>query len=194
MLNNIYYNFKKSLLVLMIFTMVTVAFAENKHVKPTKQASVAETTQATENLAEAKVQPADVLDWANRAVTAIFSYNYKNYNKTIANNAQYLTPGAWKKYNAHLQSTGNAKTLTEHQITVIATVTKPSKIVNQGVVNGRYSWTVEVPMHTRYETADPKKTINQEENFLVTLQIVRMSSEKHPSGIAINSLLQQPVK
>lgn len=71
---------------------------------------------------------------------------------------------------------------------------KPGKIVNQGVINGRYSWTVEVPMRTRYETADPKKTINQEENFLVTLQIVRMPSDKFPSGVAINSLLQQPVK
>lgn len=194
MLSNMSCIFKKSLIILMMITICIISYAENKRAQPTKQAASNETTQPTENLAEAKIQATDILDWANRAITAIFSYDYKNYKKTIADNARYLTPGAWKKYNAHLQSNENLKTLTEHQITVIATVTKPSKIVNQGVINGRYSWTVEVPMHTRYETADPKKTINQEENFLVTLQIVRMPSDKYPSGVAINSLLQQPVK
>ncbi len=186
---------KQLIFAALLSTISITGMAEKASVNQTVTDQAPQTAPASsENLSEPKVQANDLINWANRATTAIFGYSYKDYKKTMADNAKYLTPGAWKKYSAHLQSSGNLKTLTEHQLTIIATVPKPSKIVNQGVISGRYSWTVEVPLYTRYETADPKKTITQEENYLITLQIVRMPSDQYPSGVAINSLLQQPMK
>lgn len=54
MLCNVNYILKKLLIAVMIFIMGALAYAENKGVKPAKQAKTEETTQTTENLAEPK--------------------------------------------------------------------------------------------------------------------------------------------
>ena len=69
-----------------------------------------------------------------------------------------------------------------------------AELVNEGVVDGRYTWRVNVPITISYASDDPKAKPKQPDNVLTSIQIVKTSPQENPEGIAINSLIEKPGK
>ena len=59
---------------------------------------------------------------------------------------------------------------------------------SEGVYNGRYQWTVQLPMVVNYQAGSQVRT----DNLLITLVIVRVPRLESPNGVGIEQWVAVP--
>ena len=132
--------------------------------------------------------PDTLLQWASKAVVGAYTFDFVNYNNQIAAVKPYFTETGWRDY---LQSVNNLiTTIVQNQIFVYGVVAGTPVIANQGPLPGvDYAWRVQIPFLVSYvTTAGPTNR-----SFLVTLSIVRMSTNINPQGIGIDQFVMAPL-
>lgn len=122
-----------------------------------------------------------ILSWANQAAVAAFTFDFLNYQQNFSDVRQYFTSDGYKNYLSALEESGTLKTVTAKRLVVKAVATDAPVIIKEGVISGRYSWKIEVPLVVRYESASERFT----RPFLVQMLIVRVPTQETPTGIGI---------
>lgn len=157
---------------LAMFSLFNITIA---HAAPTTDPALARATFSNDEL----------LMWANQAAVAVNTYNYANYQQQFQSiSQQYFTPDSWITYLNSLQNSGNIRTIVVKQMSLSATINGPSSISQQGVIQGRYTWKVQVPILITYENASGSKN---QQSFTVTMDIERTSST--PQGVSIKQFM-----
>jgi intracellular multiplication protein IcmL len=139
------------------------------------------------NLAEAYMTPAQVLVWANEAVVSTYTTNFVNYPQTLQTASHYFTPAAWKAYYETLKNSGQLETIIKKKLVVSTVATSAPIILNEGVKEGKYTWTVQMPVLIKYQNAHTAKT----EHRVVNLSIVRTPQYIGTRGLGIQSFSAQ---
>jgi intracellular multiplication protein IcmL len=130
-----------------------------------------------------------ILRWSSKAATLAYTFKFSDY--VGAGNAEaqtaarpYFTTDGWEDYQ---QSTAPLITrIVENRLLVRSVVDGPPVISNQGPLPGKgYVWRVQIPLLVTYESAGPKVT----QHFLVTLSLVRVSTNINPAGIGIDQFV-----
>jgi intracellular multiplication protein IcmL len=127
------------------------------------------------------VSDSALLQWANQAAVAAYTYNFATFRKELQEASEYFTPGGWKDFESALESSRNLETVITKKLVVTAVATGAPVILDRGVLNGHYSWKVQMPLLVTYQSAS---TVVQQP-ILVTMLITRVSTLNVPKGIAI---------
>jgi intracellular multiplication protein IcmL len=127
------------------------------------------------------VSDSALLQWANQAAVAAYTYNFATYRKELQDASEYFTPQGWSDFETALQSSRNLETVINKKLVVTAVATGAPVILDRGVLDGHYSWKVQMPLLVTYESAST--TIQQP--ILITMLITRVSTLNVPKGIAI---------
>jgi intracellular multiplication protein IcmL len=127
------------------------------------------------------VSDSALLQWANQAAVAAYTYNFSTYRKELQEASEYFTPEGWNDFQTALKSSRNLETVITKKLVVTAVATGAPVILDRGVLNGHYSWKVQMPLLVTYESAST--TIQQP--IVVTMLITRVSTLNVPKGIAI---------
>jgi intracellular multiplication protein IcmL len=122
-----------------------------------------------------------LLQWANQAAVAAYTYNFATYRKELQEASEYFTPEGWRDFQTALQSSRNLETVITKKLVVTAVATGAPVILDRGILNDHYSWKVQMPLLVTYQSAST--TIQQP--ILVTMLITRVSTLNVPKGIAI---------
>lgn len=69
---------------------------------------------------------------------------------------------------------------TKQQVVTAAPAGSPI-LVSEGIVVGRYQWTIELPLVVTYQSGDQTKNTN----LLVTIVVVRVPRLESPNGVGI---------
>ncbi|MBA2654551.1 MAG: type IVB secretion system apparatus protein IcmL/DotI [Gammaproteobacteria bacterium] len=131
------------------------------------------------------VSDSALLQWANQAAVAAYTYNFATYRKELQDASEFFTPEGWNDFETALQSSRNLETVINKKLVVTAVATGAPVILDRGVLNNHYSWKVQMPLLVTYESAST--TIQQP--ILVTMLITRVSALNVPKGIAIASFV-----
>lgn len=127
----------------------------------------------------------DLLQWVNEALISSFTYDYVSYDHEIEKNKHYFTEEGWKKYLSILNNYAAAKTLQTAKIFVNAVPNSAPFIVNDGVLDGRYSWWIQMPLDIRstgYQT-------NAVQAVTFQVLVTRVSTLNDLNGVAIDNIL-----
>lgn len=156
---------------------------------PVKQflwTSNAATVCAATTLDEPNVTAARVKDFAQQAAVSINSYDYANWRRLLDSALDaYFTQAGRVNYRAALDTTKVLDEVRSKYYTVNATTPDSPHILREGIINGRYTWTVEVPLTIYYRLG---ATVLPE-GRLLTMTIIRVEpSPANPNGIAIDGL------
>lgn len=127
------------------------------------------------------VSDSALLQWANQAAVAAYTYNFATFRKELQQASEYFTPAGWSDFESALQSSRNLETVINKKLVVTAVATGAPVILDRGILSGHYSWKVQMPLLVTYESAST--TIQQP--ILVTMLITRVSTLNVPKGIAI---------
>lgn len=127
----------------------------------------------------------DVMKWAQTAVKAVYSYDFKNYKQQIQDTQTYFTDTGWKAFNDALAKSNNLKIVESKKLVASAVTNKPT-LIEEGVKNGRYTWKLQMPIVASYE--NESKLIKQ--NLIITLLVSRTNS---PPGVGISHFIAQIV-
>ncbi len=129
-----------------------------------------------------------VLQWGNQAATAAFTYNFVNYREELQASSQFFTSDGWSQFLTALQQSNNLDAVKAKKLIVSAVATRAPIILQKGVLNGRYSWRVQMPVLVTYQSASEFT----QQNNVVTMLITRVSTLNSPRGIGISQFVVGP--
>ncbi len=133
-------------------------------------------------LSQPIVSKAELLRWASQAATATYTYNFLNYREELARISEYFTPDGWKQFQRVLQETGNLNNIIAKKLIMTAVATGAPVITDEGVLNGRYSWRIQIPLLITYEGAGGEKV---PQPIVVMMVVIRVPTTETPRGVGI---------
>lgn len=126
-----------------------------------------------------------VLQWANQAAIAAYTYNFVNYRQELEAASGYFTETGWAQFIAALKASSTLKTVREKKLIVSAVATRAPIILQKGPLTGRYAWRIQMPILITYQSASEL----QNANSVVTLLVTRVSTLKSIRGIGISQII-----
>lgn len=132
-------------------------------------------------LNEPNMTPSALLQWANMAAIAAYTYSFVNYRQELQSASTYFTPEGWQNFISALQDSGNLNAVISKKLIVSAVAKGAPVILNEGLLNGRYTWRVQMPMLITYQSASQKS----DQDVVVTMLITRVSPLNSARGIGI---------
>ncbi|KGP62566.1 type IV secretion protein DotI [Legionella norrlandica] len=129
-----------------------------------------------------------VLQWANQAAIAAFTYNFVNYRDELQASSGFFTAEGWDQFLGALQQSNNLDAVKAKKLVVSAVATRAPIILQKGVLNGSYSWRVQMPILVTYQSASEFT----QQNNVVTMLITRISTLNSPRGIGIAQFVVGP--
>ncbi len=129
-----------------------------------------------------------VLQWANQAAIAAFTYNFVNYRSELQASSGFFTADGWTQFLNALQDSNNLDAVKAKKLVVSAVATRAPIILQKGLLNGVYAWRVQMPILVTYQSASE---FSQQSN-VVTMLITRISTLNSPRGIGIAQFVVGP--
>lgn len=129
-----------------------------------------------------------VLQWANQAAIAAFTYNFVNYRDELQAASGFFTPDGWQQFVTALGQSNNLDSVKAKKLIVSAVATRAPIILQKGLLNGVYSWRIQMPILVTYQSASE---FTQTPN-IVTMLITRISTLNSPRGIGISQFVVEP--
>lgn len=129
-----------------------------------------------------------VLQWANQAAIASFTYNFVNYRDELQASSGFFTAEGWDQFLKALQESNNLDAVKAKKLIVSAVATRAPIILQKGILNGSYSWRVQMPILVTYQSASEFS----QQNNVVTMLITRVSTLNSPRGIGISQFVVGP--
>lgn len=129
-----------------------------------------------------------VLQWANQAAIAAFSYNFVNYRSELQAASGFFTASGWTQFLNALQDSNNLDAVKAKKLIVSAVATRAPIILQKGILNNRYSWRIQMPILVTYQSASE---FSQQNNVL-TMLVTRVSTLNSPRGIGISQFIVGP--
>jgi intracellular multiplication protein IcmL len=127
-----------------------------------------------------------ILEWASKAATVSYTFDFVNANKEILAARSYYTEDGWQDY---LNSVaGVISTIVQNQLFVNGVVSGTPVIANQGPLQDKdYVWRIQIPFLVTYQSAN----ITTKRNFYVIISIVRVPTNLNPQGIGIDQFVMR---
>lgn len=122
-----------------------------------------------------------VLQWVNQAAIAAYTYNFLNYRTQLQAASSYFTTNGWKQFLLALSASNSLEIVKQEKLIVSSVATKAPVILQKGVVDGSYSWRVQLPILVSYQSASQSR----QQTKVVTLLVTRISTLSSPRGIGI---------
>lgn len=139
-------------------------------------------------LSEPNQSDSAVRQWANQAAIAAFSYNFVNYRSELQASSGFFTSEGWRQFLEALQSSNNLDAVKEKKMIVSAVATAAPTILDKGILNGRYSWRIQMPILVTFQSASEYS----QQNNIVTILVTRVSTLNSPQGIGISQFVVTP--
>lgn len=129
-----------------------------------------------------------VLQWANQAAIAAFSYNFVNYRSELQAASGFFTAQGWDQFLSALQDSNNLDAVKVKKLVVSAVATSAPIFLQKGVLNGRYAWRIQMPLLVTYQSASEFS----QQNLTVTMLVTRVDTLNSPRGIGISQFISAP--
>lgn len=125
-----------------------------------------------------------VAQWASIAARKSFSFSFTDFYQQIQAITPYFTKDGMIAFKQALSSSGLANTIENKHLVVSAVVNGAVVTINQGVINGRYHWVLQLPVLLTYSSASDDK----HKQMIVTMSISRVPTLDANMGIQITTL------
>ena len=125
-----------------------------------------------------------ILKWSSMVARSAYSFNFANIDNQVSDLQKYFTDDGWSSMNGAYQSSDFLSTIRSDKLISDAVVDGPAVILNEYLIEGIYTWEVEVPIMVTYTSASAKSN----NFFAVTLVIQRSPTLTVPNGIQVDNV------
>lgn len=184
-------NFRRVVLILLISVILNVALCVTVYfyeTKPTKVLYFAVTS--TGKLFKMRALSSPVLgasqlkSWVTRNVPQIYTLDYVHFKDQLNASRKYFTSYGWSQFIQAFQPTLN-KVISGNYV-VSAAVTDVPYIAGTAVINGKYTWKVQVPVKITFRKGDTAST----NNVIWQLVLQRVNNAKSDQFVGISQIVQ----
>jgi intracellular multiplication protein IcmL len=128
---------------------------------------------------------ADLLQWVTNVLKSGFTYDFINYSTQLSVQKKYFTDNGWTVFQNQINNYANANDVQKYKYFVSATPAGAPFVVNQGKLQGRYAWWVQMPITLGY-SSNIKVS-----NTTLTIQVlvVRVPTLNNLFGVAVDNII-----
>lgn len=127
----------------------------------------------------------DLLQWVSDAIRKSLVYDFYHYNDQLKASSQYFTMDGWKVFLNQLNIYANYNTVLANKMFITAAPASAPYILQQGLLSGRYSWWVQLPVNITYASNDRSST----RNLTLQILVVRVSTLNNLAGVGIDNVI-----
>ena len=131
---------------------------------------------------------AALLSWATQAATEVWTFGFHNHKQRLKEASRHFTRKGWAGFTKAIERSRIIEMVNENRFVMTSVPRSAPKITKEGLQNGRYNWTVELPLKTTYQSGSKTRS----DNLLVRMKIVRVPKLESPNGIGINQWIAYP--
>ncbi|MAQ70802.1 MAG: type IV secretion protein IcmL [Alphaproteobacteria bacterium] len=129
-----------------------------------------------------------LMSWVAQAATETMTFNFRDFRKSLQEASRHFTRQGWASFTQALQNSGIIETVQNNKQVVSAAPLSAPVIVQEGIVDGRYQWNVEMPMTVTYEAGSQSRS----DTFLIRFVVVRVPKLESPNGVGIEQWVAVP--
>lgn len=129
---------------------------------------------------------ADLLQWVSQTLPSIMDLDFINYNTELKAATPFFTPNGWTKYLSLTNTYMSYDEISKNKVFVQANASGAPVILNQGVVEGKYGWWVQMPLDVRYSGVDGN---TRNKRLVIQALVVRVPTLNNLDGVAIENMI-----
>ena len=171
-------------LVAVVFFFVTTTKTENVYFATTEDGRLIPMVA----LSEPNLGKQALASWVAQSATEVMTFGFHDYRKRLQEASRNFTRVGWASFTTALEKSRIIETVTQNQQVVTASPTSAPVIIQEGIVNGRYQWTLELPMAVAYQAGSQSRT----DSLLITMVVVRVPKLESPNGVGIEQWIATP--
>jgi intracellular multiplication protein IcmL len=127
----------------------------------------------------------DVLQWVSDALPSMFAYDFLNYDKRLKETQHYFTENGWNTFLDVINTYVSQDSVQDSKLFVNATPTGAPVILNQGILEKRYAWWVQMPLTLTYVSINGSRS----EEIKIQALVVRVPLLNNLDGISIDNII-----
>lgn len=127
----------------------------------------------------------DLAQWVTNVLPQAFTYDFISYTKQLKNLGQYFTANGWQIFLNQLNIYANYNGIQTQKLFVSASAAGAPVVINQGLLQGRYAWWVQMPVNLNYISADKGST----QPLVIQVLVVRVPTLNNISGVGIENMI-----
>ena len=171
-------------LIFMMFFIVSNSKPENIYFATTNDGRLVPMVA----LNEPNLSTPALMSWSAQAATEVMTFGFNDYRRRLQDASRNFTRTGWASFTGALERARILEMVGQNQQVVTAAPRSAPVLVSEGLANGRYQWTVEIPMVITYQAGSQTRA----DNLIVTLLIVRVSKLESANGVGIEQWIAQP--
>lgn len=127
----------------------------------------------------------DLLQWVSEMVGDIFTFDFIRYANQLNSYKHFFTDAGWKKFQELLNVRINSEMVQSRKWFVSASAAGAPFVLKQGVLLGKYSWWVQIPLKINYSGSTGSNSVALTVQFLV----VRAGTLDDINGVIIDDIV-----
>lgn len=131
---------------------------------------------------------ADLLQWVGNVMMAVFYYDFVNYKDQLQENRTYFTDKGWLAFQGMLNNYASQDMIDVQKTFVNGVPDGAPFIINEGLLENRYSWWVQIPVRITYTYA-AQEVSTKSKQITFQVLVVRIPTLNNIYGVAIDNMM-----
>ena len=132
------------------------------------------------------LRTADLLQWISQTLPAVLTIDFFNYDQQLKKATPYFTANGWTKFMELTNTSMNHDEIVKNKVFVQSQAAGAPVILNQGIVEGRHGWWVQMPIDVRYSSVDGNNRVTR---LIIQALVVRVPTLDNLEGAVIDNLI-----
>lgn len=137
------------------------------------------------SLSEPVVTSNYLLQWASLRARDVYNLSFAQYQKQLDDLKPYFTNAGYSKLRGALDSSGFIDVVNQQKLNTSAVVYKPPVILARLIVDGYFTWRVQLPLLVTFTSASQQTQLK----YIVTMDVTRVPVISAPKGIQIKNFI-----
>lgn len=139
-------------------------------------------------LSEPNLSTPALMSWVAQATTEVMTFGFNDYKRRLQEASRNFTKTGWESFTTALQRSRIIEMVDQNQQVVTAAPQGAPILQQEGIVQGRYQWIVQVPMALTYQSGSQTRS----DYLMITVVVVRVSRLESPNGVGIEQWIAVP--
>lgn len=135
-------------------------------------------------LSQAVLSERQLLQFAQEAAVASYTFDFVNYRKQLSELSSYYTKEGYGEYIDAL-TRSNLDIVTKRKYVVSAVASGAPIVSRSGLRQGVYAWEVQMPMSVVYQSSAERA----DQKFVVKMMLMRMPTTENPRGVGVHQII-----
>ena len=120
--------------------------------------------------------------WAAQAASQIMTFGFNDVDERFALSHLNFTPSGWESFSKAMVASKLVETMVNTQQILTSVPESPPTLTQEGLINGRYTWSFDVPLLITFHAGEAK--VSRQKTVHMVIEMI--PTRENPNGVGIS--------